>query len=107
MYSSLKFFLCEYYVMKNSFKFVYCKDLNLCIIDGYIATEIDFKFLFRHKKYISVAKCFIKFGKNLLKICGYDAIADKLYANYEIGSYIVVEGSIVNSCIEVVKIHEC
>jgi len=79
----------------------------MCFLSGKINSKVNFDFISNSKKHISIASCFISLNESDIRIYAFDNLADILYANYEIGSYIVVEGSIINSCVEVVKIYEC
>lgn len=79
----------------------------MCFVCGKINSKINFDFIPDSKKHISIASCFIYLDGSEIRIFCFDNIADILYSNYEIGSYIVVEGSLINDGIEVIKIHEC
>ena len=89
--------------------FVEHENLNFCVIDGYVVTEVNFRFVFNHKKHASVAECLIKNKKNTLKILGYDDIADKLYSEFSKNDYIMIIGKLCHNYIlikDVVKVEE-
>ena len=92
--------------MKCYSEYVEHEDLNLCVIDGYVATDVNFRFVFNSKKHVSVAECLIKNKKNTLKILGYDDIGDKLYSEFELKDYIMISGKLYHNYILIQDIIE-
>lgn len=93
--------------------------MNIVIILGKIVSEIDFKFIYNRyteknnkvirnikrgeknsskkelKNKISIATCKVELlNKSIVKIYGYDDIADYIYRNLKIYKYILIEGKI-------------
>ena len=101
--------------------------MNLVIVVGTVVTEVEFKFIYdRYKEVIateeniehkssysdkynhtSIAKCDIKLSNNsIIKIYGYDEIADYMYRDLVCNEYILVEGKLDSNMevkIEVLK----
>lgn len=81
--------------------------MNICFLFGKINSEIKFDFLLNQDLHISIASCFIlSEDGNEIKLIAFDKMADILYSDYELGTHIILEGSIINNCIEVMRIYE-
>ena len=77
--------------------------MNLVIVFGKIVSSIEFKFIYDRymidssDKYnhTSIEKCEIMLlNKNIVKIYGYDKIADFMYKNLKENDYILIEGKL-------------
>ena len=89
--------------------------MNLVILVGTVVTEVEFKFIYdRYKKVLvkekntknksdysykykhtSIAKCNIKLANDsIIKIYGYDEIADVMYKNLVSNDCILIEGKL-------------
>lgn len=81
--------------------------MNICFLFGKINSKINFDFLLNQEQHISIASCFIlSEDGNEIKLIAFDELADMLYSSYDLGTYIILEGSIINNCIEVMRIYE-
>ena len=89
--------------------------MNLVIVMGRVVTEVEFKFIYdRYKKVVineknaknkndysdkynhtSIAKCDIKLSNNsIIKVYGYDEIADYMYRNLVCNECVLIEGKL-------------
>ena len=66
--------------------------MNLCFLMGQIVEETKFNFIY-NKKQTSIAKNSIKLDNNsIIKIIGYDDIADFLYSKIKINDNVLIQG---------------
>ena len=81
--------------------------MNLCFIIGKIINNINFDFCINGEN-ISIAYFNILINKdNVIKLIGYNEIADYCYSNLKVGEQIFIKGKIRNDYIlieEIVKI---
>ena len=77
--------------------------MNLVIVFGKIVSSIGFKFIYdrymidSNDKYnhTSIAKCEIMLlNKSIVRIYGYDKIADFMYKDLKYNDYILIEGKL-------------
>lgn len=69
--------------------------MNICIVYGKIVSKIEFKFIINVKKYHSIAIFQIELNnKSIVKVKGYNEIADWCYRNLMIENYCIIEGYI-------------
>ena len=76
--------------------------MNLCFFIGQIIEETKFNFIY-NKKETSIAKNIIKLNNNsIIKLIGYDEIADFLYSKININDNVFIEGMLMeDNCIEI------
>ena len=68
--------------------------MNRCFIMGKVISEPEFNFLYKSKK-ISISYLYIEFAnKNVIKVFGYDEMADYIYSKIKKENFIYVEGEI-------------
>ena len=66
--------------------------MNICFLIGKIISDIKFDFMI-YSKYTSIIQFDIKDNrKNIIKIVGYDKIADYCYKNLKKNNIVVIEG---------------
>lgn len=66
--------------------------MNICFLIGKIISDIKFDFMI-YSKYTSIIQFDIKDNrKNIIKIVGYDKIADYCYKNLKKNDIVVIEG---------------
>lgn len=67
--------------------------MNICFLTGKIISNIDFEFIIDDKKNTSIAIFKLKVDENcILKVKGYNAIADLCYRNLSLNNYISLQG---------------
>lgn len=72
--------------------------MNICILIGKICSKIQFDFILNSKN-ISIVRFNIKLSNgSIIKIKGYNEIADYCYRNLEKGMLVEIEGCINNKC---------
>lgn len=70
--------------------------MNICFLSGKIVSDIKFDFMI-YSKYTSIIQFDIKDKrKNIIKIVGYDEIADYCYKSFKKNDTVTVEGKIEN-----------
>ena len=75
--------------------------MNICLLIGKICSEIQFEFILNRKE-ISISMFDIELlNGSIIKVKGYNEIADYCYSNLEKGHLIGIEGYI-NQNIEIV-----
>ena len=68
--------------------------MNICFLIGKICSQIDFKFILRSKN-ITIAIFNIELlNGTIIKVKGYNEIADYCYSNLNKGNVIFIEGYI-------------
>ena len=76
--------------------------MNICFFIGKIISDIDFKFIVNDKSNTAVAIFKLKVDDNcILKIKGYNQLADLCYRNLSINNYIILQGEL-NSKMELI-----
>lgn len=83
-------------------------NLNICFLYGKIESEIEFKFIYNDRKYLSIVEfeMITNFNNNIKNyIVAYNEIADIIYSNYEKGDYINLIGTIEDNKIIVLEIN--
>ena len=76
--------------------------MNICFFIGKIISDIDFKFMVNDKKNIAIAIFKLKVDDNcILKIKGYNQLADLCYRKLSINNYIILQGEL-NSKMELI-----
>ena len=66
--------------------------MNTCFLIGKIVSDIKFDFMI-YSKYTSIVQFYIKDKrKNIIKIVGYDKIADYCYKNLKKNNIVFIEG---------------
>lgn len=66
--------------------------MNTCFLIGKIVSDIKFDFMI-YSKYTSIVQFYIKDKrKNIIKIVGYDKIADYCYKNVKKNDIVFIEG---------------
>ena len=69
--------------------------MNVCFFIGKIISDIDFKFIVNSKKYYSISIFQIELdNKSIMKIKGYNEIADFCYRNLNRYDNILIKGNI-------------
>ena len=69
--------------------------MNVCFFLGKIISDIDFKFIVNSKKYYSISIFQIELNnKSIMKIKGYNEIADFCYRNLSRYDNILIKGNI-------------
>ena len=75
--------------------------MNLCFLGGNIISDINFKFIINSKN-ISIAYFNLQLNnKSIIKIIGYNEIADYCYSKLRKNNYIFIEG-LLNSNYEII-----
>ncbi|MEI3356017.1 MAG: hypothetical protein V8R81_02885 [Clostridia bacterium] len=70
--------------------------MNTCFLIGKIVSDIKFDFMI-YSKYTSIVQFYIKDKrKNIIKIVGYDKIADYCYKNVKKNDIVFIEGRMKN-----------
>ncbi|MEI3357246.1 MAG: hypothetical protein V8R81_09820 [Clostridia bacterium] len=70
--------------------------MNTCFLIGKIVSDIKFDFMI-YSKYTSIVQFYIKDKrKNIIKIVGYDKIADYCYKNLKKNNIVFIEGRMEN-----------
>ena len=82
--------------------------MNLCFIIGKIISNINFDFCINSEN-ISITYFNIIINKDtVIKVIGYNEIADYCYSNLKLGEQIFIKGKLRNDCIlieEIIKIN--
>ena len=66
--------------------------MNICFLTGKIVSDIKFDFMI-YSRYTSIVQFYIKDKrKNIIKIVGYDKIADYCYKNLKKNNIVFIEG---------------
>ena len=74
------------------------KKMNICFFIGKICSQIKFDFILNSKN-ISIARFNVKLlNGSIIKVKGYNEIADYCYRNLEKSMLIEIEGCINNKC---------
>ena len=69
--------------------------MNICFLIGKIVSEIDFKFIVNSKKYYSISIFQIELNnKSIIKVKGYNEIADFCYRRLLKNDYINIYGEL-------------
>ena len=87
--------------------------MNLVIVLGKIASNVEFKFIYNRysskelKDKTSIATCRIELlNKSIVKVYGYDNIADYMYRNLKVNDSILIEGKLDSLCnIEIIYLN--
>lgn len=67
--------------------------MNEVFLIGKVMQEVEFDFLFRDNRHISIAKIkVILSDSSIIEVFGYNEIADKLYRNINLNDIIFVYG---------------
>ncbi len=75
--------------------------MNLCFTIGKIVSNVEFNFLY-NSKFTSIAKCKIMLNnKSVIKIFGYDDIADFLYSKIRKNNLVFIYGMLLDDVIQV------
>lgn len=79
--------------------------MNLCILQGKIISEIEFKFIINGKNksiaYFDMLLC----NKSIVRIKSYNDTADYIYKKLKIGQIVFVQGKIrYDGCVECERI---
>lgn len=70
--------------------------MNICFLSGEIVSDIKFDFMI-YSKYTSIIQFDMKDKrKNIIKIVGYDKIADYCYKNVKKNDIVFIEGRMEN-----------
>ena len=82
--------------------------MNTCFLIGKIVSDIKFDFMI-YSKYTSIVQFYIKDKrKNIIKIVGYDKIADYCYKNLKKNNIVFIEGRMEkiedNTIIKIIEI---
>ena len=75
--------------------------MNIVIISGTIVSNINFKFIYnryrKKSKYTSIASFYIELeNASIIKIYGYDNMADFMYKNCKFGNKVICDRIIDN-----------
>ena len=66
--------------------------MNICFLTGKIVSDIKFDFMI-YSRHTSIVQFYIKDKrKNIIKIVGYDKIADYCYKNLKKNNIVFIEG---------------
>ncbi len=69
---------------------------------GKIISDIEFKFIINHKKYIAISTFALKVSENcILKVKAYNELADECYQELEKSDVIGIQG-MLNSNMEII-----
>lgn len=87
--------------------------MNLVIVLGKIVSNVEFKFIYNRysskelKDKTSIATCRIELlNKSIVKVYGYDNIADYMYRNLKVNDSILIEGKLDSLCnIEIIYLN--
>ena len=95
--------------------FIIDQDINICFFSGKIITEIDFKFFYNSKKYISkvsfllqTEEGFISSKKNkkiIIKAITYNEMADFVYRNFKTNDIVNIQGFLQKDEVVICKIY--
>ena len=84
--------------------------MNLCFLSGKIANEVDLKFIYNpvtkslNKRHTSIVLIDLELEDGqIIKLHGYDEMADFIYRNVKQNDIILIRGSI---SIDVVEVYE-
>lgn len=84
--------------------------MNICFLYGKIISEIDFKFVYNSKKYISVVKFEIEIQNNFhittLPVFAYNELADEIYSEYEKNNFVMIVGRIENNNVNILEAYK-
>ena len=70
--------------------------MNICFLTGKIVSDIKFDFMI-YSRHTSIVQFYIKEKrKNIIKIVGYDKIADYCYKNVKKNDIVFIEGRMEN-----------
>ncbi len=70
--------------------------MNICFLTGKIVSDIKFDFMI-YSRHTSIVQFYIKDKrKNIIKIVGYDKIADYCYKNVKKNDIVFIEGRMEN-----------
>ena len=73
------------------------KAMNLCFFSGKIISEIEFEFIINSNN-ISIAYFDLQLSnESIIKVIGYDEMADYCYRNLRKGEFVSVEGFLNNN----------
>ena len=77
--------------------------MNLCFFSGKIISEIEFEFIINSKN-ISIAYFDLQLSNgSIIKVKGYDEMADYCYRNLRKGKFVMVEGVMNNNYEIIIK----
>ena len=80
--------------------------MNYCYVDGFVISDINFKFFYSVGKNSPVSEACFKIKNNnqyIFVLKGFNEIADMLYRQIIKGDYILIEGIIKSNYIQVVQ----
>lgn len=80
--------------------------MNICFLYGKIVSKIEFNFLYNSKIHTSIATMEVlpNGEKQIVLVKAYDENADKIYKEFDTGSYITLIGSLEKDNIRAVEI---
>lgn len=85
--------------------------MNLCFISGKVANKIDLKFIYNpvtkslNKRHTSIVLVNLELeDSQIIKLCGYDEMADYIYKNIKQNDIIWIRGSISMDIVEIYEI---
>lgn len=85
--------------------------MNICFLEGKVINKIDLKFIYDiknkrlGKKHISLVEIELEIKNNqIIKLKGYDEIADFIYRNIREEDYVWVEGKMRNDFVQIEEI---
>jgi len=70
--------------------------MNICFLSGKIISDINFKFIINSKN-ISIAYLYLQLNnKSIVKLIGYNEIADYCYSELRKNDFIYIQGYMTN-----------
>ena len=68
--------------------------MNLCVLQGEIASEIQFKFIIKGKNKSIAYFDLLLLNKSVVRVKAYNEMADNIYRKLKLGQFIIIEGKI-------------
>lgn len=80
--------------------------MNICFLYGKIVSKIEFDFLYNSKIHTSVVTMEVlpNGEKQIVLVKAYDENADKIYKEFDIGSYITLMGKVEKNNIKILEV---
>lgn len=86
------------------------ENMNVCFLEGKIVSEVNFDFVYNSKRHTAIVdfiiettseNCSRSYAVSCNKVYAYDALADKLYEQFEQGDNIAIRGRVEKSRIQI------
>lgn len=81
--------------------------MNICFILGRIISDVEFKFIYGNNKNVSIVIFdLVLQNQSIIKIEGYNEIADFVYRNINKNDIVLIKGSIIENVIQICNIEK-